>query len=462
MQMLYDDRVMVSALQPTTRISEAAPEQGRMVRVIAPTPTPAPTPVAIEGQPNKTFVESLERNVATQTAVHPIAAENTASANPLTFKPQLMHRDVTNDTGLRKLFQFPLDPLFSNYYTALRAGGYIFNAGFSDLSKGIDKLIKSGIKHKGETADDIDIMYISPDSAHEKAKGVVALAEGKDSSDPAIRRVLYLETVAFTSIAAYYSLREFKNLFENCRLALAAELGKPEEQVTWKDMFNTDNPIISTEANRLAWKTALRLGSGMGYSHRLETGLILAAINISAERTVFFQKTSYDMASEIVNDVQLNHLTGDAAKEDIINGLQRIVQRTTVDHNRTPIREEELRQLRPIFAGIAEDIINKKIGVASVISYLGGGVIIAGNPEQSRVNYEYVKQHGLTHVAADGADLRIRLGIPESQPIWQRYEPEVKEERADVAESAKRARTLTDRYGLDSARAAHLGSSLTR
>jgi hypothetical protein len=158
----------------------------------------------------------------------------------------------------------------------------------------------------------------------------------------------------------------------------------------------------------------------------------------------------------------LNHLTGDAAKEDIINGLQRIVQRTTVDHNRTPIREEELHRLRPIFADIAQDIIDKRIGVASVIGYLGGGIIIASSPEQSRTNYDYVKQHGLAHVAADGAGLRERLNIPQGQAIWPRYEPEIKEERSDVAKSAQRASALTARYGLDAARAAHLGSSPIR
>jgi hypothetical protein len=176
---------------------------------------------------------------------------------------------------------------------------------------------------------------------------------------------------------------------------------------------------------------------------------------------MFYQKTSYDMASEIVNDVQLNHLTGDAAKEDIINSLQRILQRTTVDHNRTPINEQELHQLRPIFANMAEDIMEKRIGISSIIGYLGGGIIIAGNPAQSRVNYDHVKQHGLAGLAADGAQMRHELQISDHQPIWQRVEPEIKQERADVAESAKRVKLLSERYGLDT-RAAHLGSSAVR
>jgi hypothetical protein len=165
------------------------------------------------------------------------------------------------------------------------------------------------------------------------------------------------------------------------------------------------------------------------------------------------------MASEIVNDVQLNHLTGEAAKENIINGLQRIVQRTTLDHNRTPMDERELRQLRPIFADMAEDIIEKRIGISSIIGYLGGGIIIPSNPRQSRVNYDYVKQHGLVGMASDGALLREQLRLSGAQPVWRRYEPEVRQERADVAASAKQAKLLSERYGLDT-RAAHLGSGI--
>jgi hypothetical protein len=415
--------------------------------------TAAPKPYAIEGQPNKTFVESLERNVATQTAT---AAENTASANPLTFKPQLMHRDVTNDTGLRKLFQFPIDPLWNNYYTMLRAGGYTFNAAFPDLVKLAGNTFKKSSKEVIEP----DIIFETGSIPAQKVAGP-SQAKASDSGSPYVKKVMYLETAAFAGLALVYSYRDLRNLFENCKLALAAERGKEEQQVTMMDMFNTDNPIISTEANRVLWKGIIRVGSGAAYLHRLETGLLAAVLNISAERTIFYQKTSYDMASEIVNDVQLNHLTGDAVKEDIINGLQRIVQRTTVDHNRTPIGEAELRDLRPIFADMAEDIIEKRIGISSIIGYLGGGIIIPNNPNQSRVNYDYVKQHGLTHVAADGAQLREQLQIPDSQPIWPRYEPEIYQERADVAESAKRAKLLAERYGLDT-RAAHLGSATVR
>jgi hypothetical protein len=380
-------------------------------------------------------------------------------APPLTFKPKLMNREVTNDTGLRKLFQFPIDPLWGNYYTVLRAAGYSFNATFPTLKNVLDRFLPETLDAAGNVVQAVAL----EDTATQKAKGNnFSPLQNAKPSEASIKKILYLETAAFTGIAGYYCYRDLKNLFENCKLALAAELGKQEQDVSWKDLFNTDNPIISTEASRLAWKTALRLGSGASYAYSLEAGLLLAVANISAERTVFNVDTAYDMATKIVNDVQLNHLIGDAAREDIINGLQRIVQRTAVDHNRTSMREEELHSLRPIFADIAQDIIDKKISVSSVIGYLGGGIIIAGEPEQSRANYEYVKQHGLAGMAAEGASLREKRQMREDQPIWHRYEPEITEEREDMAESAKRAKTLSDRYGLDAARASHLGSSITR
>ncbi len=438
---------MTALAQPDTRISEGVSDKGMSA------------PSLSLSQPVtdlNTVRRSLERNVATQTGISADAAENTAS--PLEFKPQLMHRDVTNDTGLKKLFQFPIDPLWGNYYTVLRAGGYAFNTLFPTLKKTFDRFGKTLPDEAGSM-----ISALTPDLASTKAGGSWFLPnEYTNTKDPSVRKILYLETATFTALGGYYSSREFINLFDNCKLALAAELGKAEQEVTWRDIFNTDNPIISTEVNRLAWKTTLRLGSGLGYLHSLEAGVLLGIANISAERTAFNVDSAYDMTAKTVNDVQLNHLTGEAIREDIINGLQRIMQRTTIDHNRTPMDEEELHRLRPIFSDIAQDITDKRIGIASVIGYLGGGIIIPGEPEQSRANYEYVKQHGLASMAADGAERRERLEIAENQPIWRRYEPEVKEERADVAESAKRAKTLSDRYGMDASRAAHLGSSPVR
>ena len=380
--------------------------------------------------------------------------EDKTNVAPLEFKPQLMNRDVTNDTGLKKLFQFPIDPLWGNYYTVLRAAGYSFNAQFANLAKVVDRVSNHFSKEKQALPE-------RPSLIQQKLEGNTFSLESSNTSDPTIRKMLNIEMIAFTGLAGVYTWRDLKNLFENSKLALAAEHGKTEEEVKMADMFNTDNPIISTEANRILWKGALRGVSGLSYLHSLETGLLFAVVNISAERTIFYQKTAYDMAAEIVNDVQLNHLTGDVEKENIINGLQRIVQRTTVDHNRIPLDENELHHLRSIFTDMAQDIIDKQIGIASLIGYLGGGIIIPGDPEQSRTNYNYVRDHGLAGMAADGAALRIRQEVPEGQPIWKRYAPEVKEERKDVEASAKRSELLAARYGFD-ARPAHLGASLTR
>jgi hypothetical protein len=432
---------MTALAQPDTRITEGSAEQGK----IAPAIVSSRPPAYIEGQK-----ASLERSFAGKDGVPAVDLEK-----EIPFKPQLMSREATNDTGLKKLLgiQFPLDPLAGGYYSMLRATGYILQAMFGDAVGFLNNTMRfdSTEAQAPKLSNKMSLGYT-------KGRGTGKYTPSSPENDNGTKAFLIGESLIFAGLALHYSLRELNSLFENSKLALAAELGKPEEKVTKQDLLNTDNPIISTEVNRLIWKTLVREISAAGFAHRLETGLMLAAVNITAERTVFYQKTAYDMASELVNDVQINHITGDAAKEDLINGLQRIVQRTTLDHNRTPFSESELHLLRPVFADIAEDILTKKIGIASVIGYLGGGMLIAGDLAQSECNYDYVKQHGLAGVAKHGEVLREQLGIEEGQPIWKRYQPAAKVESNDIAESAKERKLLSERYGLDS-RASHLGVS---
>ena len=62
-------------------------------------------------------------------------------------------------------------------------------------------------------------------------------------------------------------------------------------------------------------------------------------------------------------------------------------------------------------------------------------------------------------MAVHGAEIRESMDVLPNQPIWQRYEPELKAERTGVAQSAKRSKTLSERYGLDAERSSHLGSA---
>ena len=388
--------------------------------------------------------------------------QENAANNITSFKPKLIHRDVTNDTGPKKWMgvQFKIDSIVENYYSMMRASGYLASALYVPAIQGVNNVLRDasgGTIEKPKSSQKFlnKVFSQDPNQQSTSEKNL------DDSETIGERGFLVGESILFGGIAAYYTQKEFKSIFANSRLALAAELGKAEEDVTWKDMFNTDNPVVSTQINRLGWKAATRAVSAGGYLHSVYTGLVLNAINITAERTMFYKKTSYDMMVELVNDAQLNHFEGEVAKEKTVIGLQRILQRTMLDHNRHPIIETEMHDLKPILEDIAQDILDKKIGIESIIGYIGAGIIIPEDPIQSRVNIDYVRNHGLAGMANRGILLREDEQVTGSQTIWERHEPGPKNNTNAVASSARVDKLLEERYKIDG-QPVHFGVDLGR
>ena len=320
--------------------------------------------------------------------------EQTDRIAPEDYKPEPIALSESNHNWFGgKAFQFQLKPIVQQYYGPNRFFGYAGSAVYGEFVDRIDKpkdldsnaKEKSGgywgVEAKNKTEqryrhfgrDDEELL-----SRHKRTKGE--------------QIALYTEAGLFTSLSVYYAYQDINKIVEDNRSSLAAEFGKHPTNVNYFDVLNSDNNIISTQANKWMWRTAAHTGSGMAYLVNLPAALLASAVNITVERFMLSNETAYEMTEKLINKVQLNHLAGDVTKETVISSLQEIMQQARVDHNFELISSKEFETIRPVLSNIAQDIMNKEANMSMVIEYLGAGNIIPGKLEQSQKNYEYAKQ----------------------------------------------------------------------
>lgn len=451
----------MSVLSPTTEIQDDARANQGTVRGAA---MPA---------------QSL-KNAVDQTYSHQPASNINDHISPHEhvegFAPQLIDKKSGSKNMFGRLLHmdgFPGLSTYGSYYNEYRTLGYVAAALVPQFIGNVSQLMtEEHIKSYGKLPQQlkniqeplIKLIQNSPlEEFYENNYGKNVEGKGKTRNnrikDNAQRHVLMAEGVAFGLLAGHAFMQEKKALLDNCRLALGAELGKDKDDISIIDLFKSDNPLIQTETNRLLWKTISRMGSSAAFFGGMRPGMVAMALNIGAERTIFYKKTAYDDVVRIVNDAQFNHLEGNVTRDALINDLQRSIQSVQINHERDPVNELDMQALRPVLEKISEDIIDKKIGVESLIGIIGGGILILGDPAQSAANYAHVRQRGFEGIARDALALRQEHGLEEGQ-VWdkRRYTGSNYQPPSDIASSARPDKLMQERLRYEN-RTSHYGLS---
>ncbi len=252
-----------------------------------------------------------------------------------------------------------------------------------------------------------------------------------------------VEAVAFTGLALVSATSMLKTLLKDARLAVGAEMAKDPDTVTLFDLRASDNPMVATQVDKALWQVAIRTTAGALFAKGLQWGVLGNVLAITTERTVFYHPTAFDILQKSINNVQINNL-GQEAKADLVDGLVKTLQAEQLDHRRQVYSRQDIDSIRPTLELVAEDIIDKKFGFAGALYVMGAGVLQPGNAEQTRINYEHVRDVGVKGVAKEGLWMRQHQGVPTNK-VWEAKLEMARKGKDYVAESATREELLRHR-----------------
>lgn len=417
-----------------------------------------------------------------------VAAAGGAAANAPQFHPILLSRHAAKEGRDKILSRFRVNfdlSSFLSFYPDLRLLGYIWEAGFSPLARTLENthlktLQKAG---EGEAATSFSLgekmslalfgkespkqITVNAEAATGEAAWSLFSLENTPTPSPTDKVshkyknfINKVEAGMFTGLALLHSADGYKKLKESVKLALSAELGKDPEEIGFSDLLHSNNPLVVSAMDRLCWQTPLRVGAGLSFLPALWTGIFANSLVITAERTVFYRPLAYDVLAKAINDVQINGL-GEENKAELMDNLIRVLQAERFDHRQATISREQVEALRPVLEEIANDVINKKFGIAGMIYIMGGGVLIPEDPEQSLANYRHLQEVGVSGVAAEAANLRKRNHVP-STKIWDARLQDKGRDESKIAESARREELLRERKAINARGPMHAtpGSSI--
>lgn len=370
---------------------------------------------------------------------------------------------------------------FVSYYPMLRFMGYGFEAGYSPTNRKLQKTHWSALEKeaKGQPQTFLEKMTRRiygdgvPETNHSpiqeqqetttvtsgwkqgravseetKIKTTTSNAEHGKYADHYKTHINYLESAAFTALAAKCSYNSFDQLLANSKLAVAAELGKDPKDVSFLDLRRSNNPIVVSAVDRFMWQTPMRIGAGLSFIPALWTGIVANSLVITMERTIFYRPLAYDILSKAINDVQINSL-GVEAKGEVVDNLIRVMQAQRFDHRQAMIPREQVQAIRPTLEQVADDIINKRFGISGLMYIMGGGVLIPEDPAQSQANYQHVREVGVSGVMEEAKRIRRETHVP-STKIWDARLLEGRREKDSdyIAESARRDELLRERRAI--------------
>jgi hypothetical protein len=371
------------------------------------------------------------------------------------FQPVLIPRHLDKrSSGLSKVgANFNLSSFFS-YYPMLRWGGYVGELTTSRASKLMERHL-SELNSKISKMGTDKNKYV-PEGGYEKyllsrEKKLDRISKAPDFVTP----LAQAEAVGFTGLASAFAMKEYKDLKQNCALAVAAERGKDEKDIGFMDLRASNNPIVATAVDRFIWQTVARNGAGLSFFGGLLSGVLGNTALFTLERTVFYRPVAYDLLNKVVNDIQVNRL-GDESKPVLVDGLIRSMQAMRMDHRQPLITKQQVDNLRPVLNRIAEDVIDRNFGLRGVMYLMGGGVLVPENPELSMRNYEHVYKLGVSGVAQEGKLIRAQTGAKASQ-TWQ-MALVAEREKDYVAESARENALLDQRDAIYSRGPLHAGA----
>jgi hypothetical protein len=228
------------------------------------------------------------------------------------------------------------------------------------------------------------------------------------------------ETALFLGLATANYVKDKRDLHTNLDLAVAAERGLVSEEIEDWHLRASKNPIIQSVMDRHKWQYRLRFGSAPWFSIGLPFGILANAFVITAERTVFYRPLAYDLLKRAVTDVQINNMDSGLTQARLSDDLVKVLQQERMDHRQPTLTNEQIKGIRPTIDLIAKDIIDKRFGFAGAIYIMGGGVIVPEDPQQTRLNYEHVRQVGVSGIAREARDIQERLKVGPSR-VWQAH-----------------------------------------
>ena len=339
-------------------------------------------------------------------------------AESMGFNPVITDLDNNEKSNrLKHVLGFNVDS-YASYYNCYRSACYVLQA-----TTPLGAMFYADIfLHKGENR-----------SWQQKFEAL--------SKDKGGLRGFYLgEAGLLAGMAIAMTSSEYQRIFDNLKLSLSAEFGKDQDDLNIVDLFYSQNPIIKIERNRLVAKAVVRVGSGALFAVGLIPGLLGAAAEIGAERTVFFADSPYDILVQAVNDVQYNYFKGEVAQEKLVQEMQRALQAMYADRGKNVLSEENMIELRPVLSKVADDIINRRIGVESIFGIIGGGIIVIDDAKQSEINYDFVSKNMMESVAEIAKQRRkIVETCATDKKIWDYnfIDKPAQDFRTDIATTAR-------------------------
>lgn len=402
-------------------------------------------------------------------------AQAGAAANDVQFHPILLSAHAAKSSGASRLSHLGLNfdlSSFLSFYPMLRLGGYTWEAGYSPLSRALSKAHKNGrALHKAglptslseklvcailgekeeqgtlpaEREEEVAFGNIDSTSLPEEKSGTEIKDKGE--VDPKYKKAINVaEAAMFTSLAALHTVDSYKQMNDNMKLAVATELGKDQKDVGFMDMRRSNNPLVVSAMDRLCWQSPMRVLAGFAFIPALWTGIFANSLVITAERTVFYRPLGYDILSKAVNDVQINSL-GQESKAELVDNLVRVLQAARFDHRQASIPREQVEALRPTLELIADDVISKRFGITGMLYIMGGGVLVPEDPKQSRINYQHVRDLGVSGVMEEAKLIKADRKVP-STKIWDARLAEKERGEGNIAESARREELLRERRAI--------------
>jgi hypothetical protein len=367
---------MIAVAHPDTLIEAGIHPQGRV---------DGTQPRSIEPNGLMFDVPSFKEN---SFSARLIASYQPPANDTIGFKPLLIDKSISNNSALKQAAGLRFNISNDEYYPALRGVGYALQALFTTGTFRLSKFLLPGITHvtkQGEQA------------------------------------FLLVEAGVFIGLAIGYMAKDSDRLLGDFRPALAAELGKPQDQIHSLDMGRSHNPMIVTEFSELLWKTAIRIGAGAGFARSLTTGLLGLSLNITTER-ILSRVNAFGQLKALVEETQHSHQEGEWAVDKVTNGFKTVLQEIQRDQNRAPVTEKQMDELHPILVQMARDTVDGKINLQDLVAIIGGGILVVGNPAQSAVNYAFIQEHGLQSMIEMAQQLRIEKNDPPGG-IWERFFP---------------------------------------
>lgn len=353
----------------------------------------------------------------------PAAAARNAAMQSASFLP-FIYKQPENQKK-KGLFgieypKFDVESSLASFYASFRLLGYICDPMYA-VSKHKSMILQQNVSEKLER-------FTAELNKNPNKDWMTKILTQKNVSNllnriAGIRPESYLnaaETAAFFALARHYTKKDRKDLHTNLDLAVAAERGIVSDKLPDKELWDSKNPIVESAMDRHMWQTRMRHGAAPFFLAGLPYGILANAFVITAERTAFYRPIAYDVLKKAVTDVQVHNLDSGLVKEKLTDDLIKVLQQQRIDHRMSVIPHNQIHAIRPTLETIAQDVIDKKFGFAGMIYIMGGGVIVPEDPEQTRLNYEHVRQVGVSGIAREGKIIQEQLKVGPAR-TWEAH-----------------------------------------